>query len=473
MKKFEMFVLFAEMRTGSNYLESNLNAFDGITCHGEAFNPHFIGYPNADEILGITRDVRDANPKKLLRTIRQQDGAIGGFRYFHDHDARILDQVIDDRTCAKIILSRDTLESYVSWKIARSTGQWKLTDVKQRRADRVAFDLAEYAEFENAIRTFRATLIKRLQSSGQTAFFVSYPDIGDPDVINGIAQYLGLDERLDAPVQSLKRQNPDLLAEKVINPDQMRADLATYERADLGAAHTYEPRRGAAVPSYVAAAHTPLLFMPIKGAPNERVLHWLAAVDDVAQDALQTKFSQAALREWQQSHPGHRSFTVLDHPLARAHRVFCRRILSTGSGAYLAIRNTLRRREMITLPDDPSDQSYSIGAHRMAFVQFLSFLKANLAGQTAIRVDAEWASQAQILQSFGELALPDHILRSEELETGIKTLVPQNCPAPPDAERDSPYTLDAIYDSEIEEWSRRVYPRDYTLFGFRDWSAVT
>ena len=32
--KFKSFVVFAEMRTGSNFLESNLNAFDGITCHG-------------------------------------------------------------------------------------------------------------------------------------------------------------------------------------------------------------------------------------------------------------------------------------------------------------------------------------------------------------------------------------------------------------------------------------------------------
>ncbi|MDX1782140.1 MAG: nodulation protein NodH, partial [Thalassovita sp.] len=45
--RFDYFVVFAEMRTGSNFLETNLNAFPGLTCYGEAFNPHFIGYPNA------------------------------------------------------------------------------------------------------------------------------------------------------------------------------------------------------------------------------------------------------------------------------------------------------------------------------------------------------------------------------------------------------------------------------------------
>jgi len=58
---FDYFIVFAEMRTGSNFLEANLNAFDGVTCHGEAFNPHFIGYPNKDSILGITQDMREDN----------------------------------------------------------------------------------------------------------------------------------------------------------------------------------------------------------------------------------------------------------------------------------------------------------------------------------------------------------------------------------------------------------------------------
>jgi len=43
--RFDCFVVFAEMRTGSNFLEANLNAFDGLTCHGEAFNPFSLVIP--------------------------------------------------------------------------------------------------------------------------------------------------------------------------------------------------------------------------------------------------------------------------------------------------------------------------------------------------------------------------------------------------------------------------------------------
>ena len=42
------------MRTGSNLLEANLNALEGVTCHGEAFNPHFIGRLKSDSLLDIT-----------------------------------------------------------------------------------------------------------------------------------------------------------------------------------------------------------------------------------------------------------------------------------------------------------------------------------------------------------------------------------------------------------------------------------
>ncbi|MEL7089565.1 MAG: nodulation protein NodH, partial [Planctomycetota bacterium] len=56
MARFDYFVVFAEMRTGSNFLETNLNAFDGLACHGEAFNPHFLGYPDREQLLGLTQD---------------------------------------------------------------------------------------------------------------------------------------------------------------------------------------------------------------------------------------------------------------------------------------------------------------------------------------------------------------------------------------------------------------------------------
>ena len=41
---FDYFVVLAEMRTGSNLVEANLNEFAGVTCEGEVFNSHFISH---------------------------------------------------------------------------------------------------------------------------------------------------------------------------------------------------------------------------------------------------------------------------------------------------------------------------------------------------------------------------------------------------------------------------------------------
>ena len=179
MAGFDYFVIFAEMRTGSNFLEANLNAFSGLRCHGEAFNPHFVGYPNATEILGFDLGLREADPHKLLGAIKSEDGVLGGFRYFHDHDPRVLDAILDDPRCAKVILTRNPAESYVSWKIARETGQWKLTKAKHAKSERISFKAAEFETFLAELQDFQVLLLNRLQRSGQTAFYIDYEDLQD------------------------------------------------------------------------------------------------------------------------------------------------------------------------------------------------------------------------------------------------------------------------------------------------------
>ena len=321
--RFDCFVVFAEMRTGSNFLEANINAFDGLTCLGEVFNPHFIGYPNSEEVLGITQDERDRDPERLL--------------------ARILPAVLEDPRCAKIILTRNPVDSYVSWKIAQATGQWKLTNVRKRKDARVRFDAREFEAHLGALQDFQVTLMNALQVSGQTAFYVAYEDLQDVQVMNGLARWLGARSQLDSLNTALKRQNPEPISEKVANFEEMERALARLDRFNLGRTPTFEPRRGPAVPGYVAAAKTPLLYMPIRSGPEAAVLDWLRALDGVEDDALLRDFSQKSLRQWKRARPGHRSFTVLRHPLARAHDAFCNRILTTGPGSYRGIRNTLRR----------------------------------------------------------------------------------------------------------------------------------
>ncbi len=78
------------MRTGSNLLESKLNMFVDLLSVGEAFNPNFIGSPKAQNVMGISLMDRAQNPIPLLEKIKQPSQTIHGFRYFHDHDPRVL-----------------------------------------------------------------------------------------------------------------------------------------------------------------------------------------------------------------------------------------------------------------------------------------------------------------------------------------------------------------------------------------------
>lgn len=248
--RFDCFVVFAEMRTGSNFLEANLNAFDGITCHGEAFNPHFIGYPTSEDILGVTQEERDRDPRRLLEQIRRATpSGIGGFRFFHDHDPRVREPILEDPRIAKIILTRNTVDSYVSWKIAQATGQWKLTNVKKRKDAKAVFDAREFEEHMGNLQAFQVQLMNSLQTTAQNAFYVAYEDLQNLDVMNGLARWLGARTQLDSLNSALKRQNPEPLSDKVENFPDMERALARMDRFNLTRTPNFEPRRGPVVPS--------------------------------------------------------------------------------------------------------------------------------------------------------------------------------------------------------------------------------
>ncbi len=473
-QNFDYFVVFAEMRTGSNFLEANINAFDGLACHGEAFNPHFIGYPNKEELLGLSQADRDADPMKLVSAIKEDPDTLGGFRFFHDHDLRILEPILDDPRCAKIILTRNPMDSYVSWKIAQATGQWKLTDVRKRKDSKVVFDGEEFTRHVGKLQAFQIELMNAMQRRGQTAFYVAYEDLQDISIMNGLARFLGVRQELEALDDKLKRQNPSHISEKVENFDDIPAALRDLDQFNLNRTPNFEPRRGASVPSYYVGKELGLNFMPVQGGPTETIVRWMAEADGVTADELPTQLNQKQLRQWKRKHRPHRTFTVVRHPVERAHSVFCNMILSTGPNNYGRIRRTLRNRFGLAIPEKMPDSDYDAAAHKAAFKQYLEFVKANLAGQTAIRQDGFWVSQASIVTGFGVLALPDVILRESDLAEDLPALakkVGRDLAAPQFADEGLPFNLSDIYDEDVEKLAQDVYQRDYVTFGFESWAS--
>lgn len=470
--KFDYFVLFAEMRTGSNFLESNLNALGDVFCHGEAFNPFFIGYPKSKDILGITQEMRESDPETLVDVIRAADG-MNGFRYFHNHDVRVYDYIMADVRCAKIILTRNPAESYVSWKIAKSTGQWLLTDANGRKTSQVEFDAEEFDKHLSSLQAFQMRLLADLQKTGQTAFYLDYEDLRDVDVINGLASFLGTCARLKHLDKRLKVQNPGPLSNKVKNYDEMQTALGGIDRYNLTRTPNFEPRRAAVVPTYIAGADVPLIFLPIPGGPVEEVSDWLAGLHGNVSEPLLHKMTQKALRKWKRGHGKHRSFTVLRHPLARAHHVFCEKILRAEQEGFSQIRKLLQKSYKLRLPEDTLDPGWTLGAHQDAFVSFLNFLKDNLAGQTSVGVDPSWATQSAVLQGFSNFMLPDVLIRETDMGIDLSRLASKvGCETtrrPKDCVTDAPFSLSEVVTSVIEDIAAKAYHRDYMMFGFTPW----
>lgn len=457
---FHSFVILAGMRTGSNLLEANLNALDGVTSYGEVFNPNFVGKKNADELFGITLAEREKDPTALLERLRSETQGLSGFRLFHDHDARVLNQVIADPACAKIILTRNPVDSFVSLQIARATGQWRLADAKRLKTATAHFDATEFSDYLAANQAFQLRVLNALQCSGQTAFVLDYEDLTALPVLNGLAAWLGLSARLRSIVDSLKKQNPEPLDQKLDNP----ADLAgAVARADLfGLARTpiFEPRRPIAAQNAVAVDDAGLLFFPIQSGPDTEIRDWLSGLGPVTQG-----FDQRSLRDWKRLNPGHRSFTVIRHPLLRAYAAFQTLIVSGKSAAH---RATLIRAYKAKLPD-PGQAFANTDEEQRAFLVFLHYARLSVLGQCGHQVDPNWASQTAILQGIAGFHPVDHVIRESQLQDGLSRLSGKAA-APVSGTTDGfAAGLAAICDDRVETFGSIAYARDYAGFGFGPW----
>jgi len=461
MPAFHSFVVFAEMRTGSNLLEANLNALPGVTSHGEVFNRYILGKKDRSDLFGITLEERDRDPRRLLHRLRAETPGLAGFRFFHDHDLRILDDVLPDPACAKIILTRNPLESYVSWKIAQATDQWKLTNPKRLKTAKVRFDVPEFVQHLQDIQAFQLLVLNALQTTGQTAFYLDYDDLGSVEVMNGLAAFLGVEARLKTLDDTLKKQNPGPLEDKLENPEAIAEAIAAVDVFNLGRTPSFEPRRATGVPTAMASEAASLLFFPIRSGPETVIRDWFTALGDVTDG-----FEQKSLRQWKRKHPGHRSFTVLRHPLVRAHAAFRRKIVMSEAQD---LRRILINGFLAEL-QPPGEPFASTEAERAAFLIFLNYCRLATGGQTGSRVDPSLASQTALTQGFASFQPLDRLLREDRLAEGLATLAAEAGVTPPAIAPDpAEAALRSIWDETLEAAAAEAYARDYMGFGFTRW----
>lgn len=220
------FMLVGMMRSGSNFLERKLNLLPSVRCHGELFNPKFVGLAAdfGDQYLGYKRhDVWTRNHDSLgflNEVLAGCDRAQCGFRMFLDHDPAVMAETLYNPAIKKIVLTRNLLDSFVSLQIARETDVWLTTDHPQE-VTRVHVDPDELVNFALRQSMFYNDVLTILQRTGQRYFHIDYSEIKDLEQLNGMAEFLGVSERFSEVVEPILRQNPAEQREKIINHAQL------------------------------------------------------------------------------------------------------------------------------------------------------------------------------------------------------------------------------------------------------------
>lgn len=481
---YTYFAIFGAMRSGSNLLEQSLNQYAGIVCHGELFNPAFIGHSENMSLFGLSLADREKSPDALVEAMIDNAGTeIAGLRIFQNHDPRAIEFMLENPDCGKIILQRDPLQSYVSLAIARQTDQWLLTNAPERRGGKIHFDEHVFSDYRDAQADYYTNIRKTLRETGQSALWVDYPEQTEIATLNGIAKFLGSREKLKKVQVKIRRQNPGGLEEKVDNYSDMISFLGQRSETDNALETILDPARRANIPKMTTCNNNPVLFAPIPGGPNDAVINWMRTIDG---SEPTTGHNQRTLFTWMQEHPNMTTISAVSHPVSRAYDVFMTKIFITSEDSYRVIRNKLINHFGLDIPEMGLSKTYTrdallasgygIGQHRAAFHTFLRFLKSNLDGQTSIRIDELWATQASILAAFSSVIPIALIAKDSELVNAFSYVEGKlNILNPTiNSSENQPYlfNLKEVYTQQTENLTRKVYGVDYTRLGFGDYQAA-
>jgi LPS sulfotransferase NodH len=484
--KFRYFVLLADMRTGSNLFENTIALYDDIVCYGELFNPNFIGGPKKPSLTTIDIDERDRNPAAIIeQIIHLNPTKITGFRLFPDHNKQVLEHVLADKTCAKLMLRRNPLDSFVSHQIAMKTGQWQLRDLAVRRDKKIEFNIDKFQTYLERKKINETILNWALQESGQTAFHFTYEDMARLETFNGAAKFLGTDQKLTALAATTRRQNPASLRDKVTNYDEMRAGIVELNHFENDTDPYVEPSKTSRSVAVHAGRTVPIMYFPLIFDGKDPVVDWMRELEQ-DDHTPQTKMKGREIHDWLSTNSDRVVFTCLENPVERAFRAFNNRIVFMNPDKNKWIRRVLVDQYHLELPNWPEgkrprasdlkDVKYTSEQHSKNFVKFLEFIHGNLRGQTRAPVDPQWGSQHIAIVSYAQWTVPNFIIHPDHRYAIFATIQRQLGINPikkvQQTQKRDLIALREVYSEKIEAAARSAYTEDYMKFGFQNWKPT-
>lgn len=470
---FTYFTIFGAMRTGSNLLEHSLNQYESLAGQGELYNPHFIGKPERREFLAIPLAERNTDPVGLLhKLISATPETIPGFRIFDNHDRRVIDFAARDPNCAKIILTRAPIDSFISLEIAQATGQWMLMKDENRRVAKMRFDPQKYEAYLAKRKAHYSFIRRAAQEAGQPVFEIDYNDLSEISVLNGAARFIGTTEVKTNLPDKIRRQNPPAWEDKVENVEELHA----YAAGDGITAPEVDPEpqpKFGALGEMVASKTFDAIYAPIPGAGMGEFRKVLteaavAAGDADARLATGMKDKHLTRRRWR----GAFIFSFVRHPAERLHDIFIRRIARAEGDAYTMVQMMMARDYR---GPGPGEMTSSPDALLAGFDAFISFVESNLGGRTALRIDPAWTPQSTLLAAYARETPMDFVGRVEHLDDDLQFVLSRMKAPPMELTMKLKASLARVEDEmpkaawltrDRETRIRKIFERDYDRLGY-------
>jgi LPS sulfotransferase NodH len=219
----QRFVIVGNARTGSNYLLNGLNSSPSIRMYHEIFASHN---------RRVGQDF-----EKVLSTVFQYESKsteMVGFKVFYNHlTDEEWEKLVAHKEFKVIHLTRrNRLRTVISLEIAFKTKQWtKSVNSNDPREKRVKLDplklLHRLEQIEQGEADARARFCDR------PILEIVYEELvrSPREVFASVSEYLGVDG-IDPDKIRIKRQNPESIAQLILNYDEVESVLKNTRYAE-------------------------------------------------------------------------------------------------------------------------------------------------------------------------------------------------------------------------------------------------
>lgn len=241
------FVVFTTNRSGSEWVMSTLNSFEGVSTQGELFldRPHSaekqwdseFAHPRYIETRDKGWSLRPFNVFSYLKGLYSQPGKVGFKLMYKQLGAypEILPWFIAHRVQVVHLVRRNHLDVMLSYAVKASIGHAHLM-VGQKAPDdlRVELDTGSLIDKMAWLQKQQDWARRLLRLTGLAHLEVAYEDlVRDPSLFQRLGEFLAVEAVGQMPRSELTRIRKGSHREVIGNYEQVRSVLANSEFAGL------------------------------------------------------------------------------------------------------------------------------------------------------------------------------------------------------------------------------------------------